>query len=303
MFSFKGLKIAALAGLALGALSLPATAKDVIGASLLTQSHPFYIDLGEAMKKEAEKQGVTLDISIANQDLNKQLADIEDFITKKVDVIVLSPVDSDGVRNIIRKAEKANIKVITVDIPANGVKVASHIGTDNYAGGVKAGEMMAKLTDGKGEIAVINYPTVQSVVDRVKGFSKALEAHKDMKIVANQAGITRAEALATAENILKANPKIVGIFGFGDDAALAAAAAVKAAKLENQVKVIGFDGMKEARDAVDSDPVFAAVVRQYPDKMGQTAVQSAVKIMKGETVPELQPIVPGMYVRGGDVKE
>jgi len=302
VFSFKGLKIVALAGLALGVSALSAAAKDVIGASLLTQSHPFYIDLADAMKKEAAAQGIELEVSIANQDLNKQLADVEDFITKRVNVIVLSPVDSQGVRNIIRKAEKANIKVITVDVPANGVDVTSHIGTDNLTGGVNAGEMMAKLVGNKGEIAVINYPTVQSVVDRVTGFRQALEAHKDMKIVADQAGITRAEALAAAENILQANPKVVGIFGFGDDAALAAAAAVKAAKLESQVKVIGFDGMKEARDAVDNDPVFAAVVRQYPDKMGQTAVQTAVKVIKGEKVPALQPIIPGMYVRGGDAK-
>ncbi len=302
MLGFKQLKVAAVAGLALGAMALPAAAKDVIGASLLTQSHPFYIDLAEAMKKEAAAQNVTLEVAIANQDLNKQLSDVEDFITKKVNVIVLSPVDSSGVRNIITKAEKAGIKVITVDVPANGVKVTSHIGTDNYAGGVKAGEMMAKLLDNKGEVAIINYPTVQSVVNRVNGFRKALEAHKDIKIVADQAGITRAEALAAAENILQANPKVAGIFGFGDDAALAAAAAVKAAKLDKQVKVIGFDGMTEARNAVDSDPVFVAVVRQYPDKMGQLAVQTAVKVIKGESVPAEQPIVPGMYVRGGDVK-
>lgn len=127
MFSFKGIKVAALAGLALGVAALPAAAKDVIGASLLTQSHPFYIDLADAMKKEAAAQGVDLEVSIANQDLNKQLADVEDFITKKVNVIVLSPVDSQGVRNIIRKAERANTKVITADVPANGVEVTPPI--------------------------------------------------------------------------------------------------------------------------------------------------------------------------------
>jgi hypothetical protein len=59
-----------------------------IGASLLTQQHPFYISLADAMKKEAEAEKVPLEIAIANQDLSKQLADVEDFITKGVDVIV-----------------------------------------------------------------------------------------------------------------------------------------------------------------------------------------------------------------------
>lgn len=270
---------------------------DGIGASLLTQQHPFYIELADAMKAEAKDKNVALEVAIANQDLNKQLADVEDFIVKGVDVIVISPVDSQGVRAAINKAEKAGIKVITVDVPAAGAKVTSHIGTDNYTGGVQAGELMAKLLDDKGKVAIIDYPTVQSVVNRVDGFKKAIGEHKDIEIVAQQTGITRAEALAAAQNMLQANPDITGIFGFGDDAALAAAVAVKAAGLDGQVKVIGFDGMEEARKAVDSNPVMAAVIQQFPDQMGKQAVDTAVKVIAGETVPEEQPIVPGVYTK------
>jgi ribose transport system substrate-binding protein len=118
-----------------------------------------------------------------------------------------------------------------------------------------------------------------------------------MQIVAIQTGITRAEALAVAQNMLQANPDITGIFGFGDDAALAAAVAVKAAGLEAQVKVIGFDGMEEARNAVDTNPVMAGVIQQFPDKMGQQAVDTAVKVIAGEEVPADQPIVPGVYTK------
>ncbi|MFV0334493.1 MAG: substrate-binding domain-containing protein [Tropicimonas sp.] len=268
---------------------------DGIGASLLTQQHPFYIDLAEAMKAEAEAQGVPLEISIANQDLNKQLADVEDFIVKGVDVIVISPVDSQGVMAAIAKADAAGIKVITVDVPAANAKVTSHVGTDNYTGGIKAGELMAEVLGGAGKVAIIDYPTVQSVVARIDGFRKALEAHPDIEIVAQQTGITRAEALAVAQNMLQANPDITGIFGFGDDAALAAVVAVKAAGLESQVKVIGFDGMEEARNAVDTNPVMIGVIQQFPDQMGKTAVDTAIKVIAGEEVPAEQPIVPGVY--------
>ncbi len=270
---------------------------DGIGASLLTQQHPFYIELADAMKAEAQAKGVPLEVSIANQDLNKQLADVEDFIVKGVDVIVISPVDSQGALAAIAKAEAAGIKVVTVDIPATNAKVVSHIGTDNYTGGVKAGELMAKVLNGKGKVAIIDYPTVQSVVARVDGFKKALEAFPDMEVVAQQTGITRAEALAAAQNMLQANPDITGIFGFGDDAALAAAVAVKAAGLQDQVKVIGFDGMEEARKAVDSDPVMVGVIQQFPAEMGKTAVDTAVKVIAGEDVPAEQPIVPGVYLK------
>lgn len=284
----------ALAGSAFAFLATSAMA-DGIGASLLTQQHPFYIELADAMKAEATAKDVKLEVAIANQDLNKQLADVEDFIVKGVDVIVLSPVDSKGVKAVIEKAQKAGIKVITVDVPATGVDVTSYIGTDNYAGGVKAGELMAKVLGDKGEVAIIDYPTVQSVVNRIDGFKKAIGEHKDVEIVAQQTGITRAEALAAAQNMLQANPDIQGIFGFGDDAALAAAVAVKSAGLENQVKVIGFDGMEEARNAVDTNPVMVGVIQQFPGEMGKRAVDTAIDVIAGKEVPAEQPIEPGVY--------
>ncbi|TNH06903.1 substrate-binding domain-containing protein [Testudinibacter sp. TR-2022] len=284
-------------GSAIAVACSSAWAADLIGASLLTQQHPFYIELADAMKLEAKEKGVNLELSIANQDLGKQLADVEDFIVKGAKAIIISPVDSQGVLPAIKKAQNAGIKVITVDVPAKGVEVTSYIGTDNYIGGVKAGELMAKELGNKGNIAIIDYPTVQSVVLRIDGFKKALTDYPEVKIVAQQTGITRAEALAAAQNMLQANPDIQGIFGFGDDAALAAAVAVKSAGLQQQVKVIGFDGMKEARDAVDSDPVMVGVIRQYPDKMGKEAVDTAVKVLAGENVPLEQPIEPGVYTK------
>jgi ribose transport system substrate-binding protein len=268
-----------------------------IGASLLTQQHPFYIELGKAIATEAKAKNVPVEIAIANQDLSKQLADIEDFIVKGVSVIIMSPVDSKGALAAVMRAQAAGIKVITVDVPVEGAEVASYIGTDNYAGGVKAGELMAEQLGNKGSIGIIDYPLVQSVVNRVNGFKEAIAKHPDMKIVSIQTGITRAEALAVAQNMLQSNPDINGIFGFGDDAALAAAVAVKSAGLTGKVKVIGFDGMPEAIAAVNTDPDMVGVIQQFPDQMGKLAVDTAIKIVAGEEVPASQPIVPGVYTK------
>ncbi|MCO4318834.1 substrate-binding domain-containing protein [Phyllobacterium sp. 21LDTY02-6] len=268
-----------------------------VGASLLTQQHPFYNELAKAITAEAKAKNVPVEIAIANQDLNKQLADIEDFIVKGVDVIIMSPVDSKGALAAVARAQAAGIKVITVDVPVEGVKVSSYIGTDNYAGGVKAGELMAEQLGGKGNVAIIDYPLVQSVVNRVNGFKDAIAKHPDIKIVSVQTGITRAEALAVAQNMLQANPDITGIFGFGDDAALAAAVAVKSSGLTGKVKVIGFDGMPEAIKAVDSDPDMVGVIQQFPDQMGKLAVDTALDLQAGKDVPAEQPIVPGVYTK------
>jgi ribose transport system substrate-binding protein len=156
---------------------------------------------------------------------------------------------------------------------------------------------MAKVLAGKGKVGIIDYPTVQSVIDRVAGFKKALSAYPSIEIISIQPGITRAEALTAAQNMLQANPDLDGIFGFGDDAALAALVAVKSAGRANQVKIIGFDGMQEARAAVDKEPSFVGVIRQYPEKMGAIAVDTAVRVLRGQNVSKLIPVVPGVYTR------
>ncbi len=267
-----------------------------IGASLLTQQHPFYVELTDAMKAEALDKNVELKVSIANQDLNKQLADIQDFIVQEVDAIILSPVDSKGVGGALARAQKAGIPVFTVDISAEGSSVISHIATDNYGGGEIAGDLMGQFLGGKGEVVVIHYPTVQSVIDRVDGFSKVLtEKYPDIKIVDIQPGITRPEALSATQNMLQAHPNIQGVFGFGDDAALAATVAVNTAKKQDQIKIIGFDGLEEARNAVDKEKAFAAVIMQYPGKMGATAINAAIDYLDGKEVESYIPIVPGVY--------
>jgi ribose transport system substrate-binding protein len=267
-----------------------------IGASLLTQSHPFQVAIKDAIEKEAGAEKVKVDVAIADQDLNRQISAIEDFINKGVDAIIITPVDSDGIKGAVLKANDANIPVITVDVKANGVKVASHIATDNYTGGMIAAEAMAKYLGDKGEVGLTTYPEVQSVRDRIDGFKENLKNHKNMKIVADLPGRTREEAKKASEDMLTANPSLSGIFGFGDDMALAATSAMS----ERGVKgvVIGFDGLQEARKSVDQDNAFKAVVVQFPDKMGKIAVQNAVKLAKGEKVDKKVPITPGLYVYG-----
>lgn len=268
----------------------------VIGASLLTQAHPFQVAIKEAIEKESANQGVKVDISIADQDLNRQIAAIEDFITKQVDAIILVPVDSDGIMGAVNKAKEANIPVITVDIKANGVEVSSHIATDNYSGGLIAAEAMAKYLNGEGEVGLITYPEVQSVRDRIAGFKDNAVNHPGLSIVTELPGRTREEAKTASEDMLTANPKLKGIFGFGDDMALAATAAIS--ERGSDAVVIGFDGLEEAQNSVMEENAFKAVVVQFPDKMGEVAVQNAVKVIKGETVEKEMPITPGLYIQG-----
>ena len=267
----------------------------VIGASLLTQSHPFQVAIKEAIEKQGTADNMKVDVSIADQDLNRQIAAIEDFITKKVDALIIVPVDSDGIAGAIKKAKDANIPVITVDIKANGVEVDSHIATDNYSGGLIAAEAMAKYLPEGGDIGLITYPEVQSVKDRIAGFKDNVVNHPSLKIVTELPGRTREEAKTASEDMITANPSLKGVFGFGDDMALAATAAIQ--ERNKDAIVIGFDGLEEAQNSVKEDNPFKAVVVQFPDKMGQVAVQNAVKLINGETVEKEVPITPGLFIQ------
>lgn len=267
-----------------------------IGASLLTASHPFQVAIKEAIEAEAGNQSVKVDVAIADQDLNRQISSIEDFINKSVDAIIVTPVDSDGIKGALLKAKDAGIPVITVDVKANGVEVDSHVATDNYSGGMIAAEAMAKYMGGNGEIGLITYPEVQSVRDRIDGFKENALNHPDMKIVTELPGRTREEAKTASEDMLTANPSLKGIFGFGDDMAIAANAAITERGAD--AVVIGFDGLEEAQKSVAEDNAFKAVVVQFPDKMGEVAVQNAVKLANGEEVEKEVPITPGLYIYG-----
>jgi ribose transport system substrate-binding protein len=141
-----------------------------IGVTLLTKSHPFYQELEAAMRETANKHNVKLNVQSAEFDMKDQQAQIENFITQRMDALVVCPVDSDTIGGAIRRANEAKVPVFTADIAANDGEVVSHIASDNVAGGRLAGEYMAKLLNGKGKIIIIDHPKVMSVRDRTRGF-------------------------------------------------------------------------------------------------------------------------------------
>ena len=205
-----------------------AKASKVIGVSLLTRAHVFFKDLEEGLQAEAAKNGYELIVTAGEFDLGKQSAQIEDFIARKVDAIVVCPVDSRGIGPSIRKANDAKIPVFTADIASFDGEIVCHVASDNVAGGTLAGEYLAKALGGKGKIAIIGQPTITSVLDRVQGFKNAVAKFPGLEIVADVNGEgVRDKAMQAAADVLQAHPDLSGIFGINDDSALGALDAVK----------------------------------------------------------------------------
>lgn len=266
----------------------------IIGVALLTRAHVFYRDLEEGLISEAKKHNYELIISTAEFDLGKQISQIEDFVTRNVDAIIVCPVDSRGIGPGIRKANDAGIPVFTADIAAQEGTVISHIASDNEAGGRLAGEYLAKALNGKGSIAIINHPAVTSVLDRVHGFKEAISGFPGIRIVADVSGQgVRDKAMQAAADVLQAHQRLDGIFGINDDSALGALDAIQQFKREGIV-VIGYDATPPAADAIRKGTALKADVVQYPDKIGTMTVSTIVDHFSGKQVPPIVPVEVGI---------
>ena len=265
-----------------------------IGVSLLTRAHVFFKDLEEGLQTEAAKNGYELIITAGEFDLGKQSAQIEDFITRKVDAIIVCPVDSRGIGSAIKKANEAKIPVFTADIASLEGDIVCHVASDNVAGGTLAGEYLAKVLNGKGKVAIIGQPTVTSVLDRVAGFKNALSKFPDIQIVADVNGEgVRDKAMQASADVLQAHPDLDGIFGINDDSALGALDAVQQFN-RTSISIIGYDATPPAVDAISKGTSLKADVVQFPKKIGSTTIMKIQEYFSGAELPKVVPVEVGI---------
>lgn len=266
-----------------------------IGFSVSTLNNPFFVTLSDGAKAKAKELGADLTVVDAGDDTAKQTSDIEDLISKNVAVLIVNPVDSDAVAPAVKDAVAKGIKVISVDRVVNGVSVDCQIASDNVAGAKMAGEYLLSLVGDKAKVAELEgIPGASATIDRGKGFHQAVDGK--LTVAAKQtANFNRAEGLNVMENILQANGDIKGVFAHNDEMALGAVEAIAAAK--KNVVVVGFDATDDAKAAIKSGKM-AATVAQKPELMGQTAVENAVKLAKGETVEKSIPVEVELIKKG-----
>ncbi|HEU4382794.1 MAG TPA: D-ribose ABC transporter substrate-binding protein [Anaeromyxobacteraceae bacterium] len=276
-------ELAALAAVALGG---PALAKDTVGLSVSTLNNPFFVTLRDGARGAAQKAGLELVVLDAQDKVDKQVADVEDLIQKKVKVILVNPTDSSAVVPAIKKANAAGIPVITVDRGANGGTVAFHIASDNVAGGRLAGDYVCKMLHGRGKVVELEgIPGSSAARDRGKGFNDHLAAGcTGVAVVARQtANFDRAQGLTVMENVLQAQKEIDAVFAHNDEMALGALQAIKASK--RPIRVVGFDATDDAVKSVNACEMKATVAQQ-PAEMGRLSVEKAAGVAKGGKVPE-----------------
>jgi ribose transport system substrate-binding protein len=269
-----------------------------IGVSIQDLQAQFYVALQQGMKAEAARDGYNIIFTDANRDQAAQTSQVEDFIARHVNAIVLAPVDSTAVGPAIAEANSANIPVFTADIASTSKvgTVISHVASDNAQGGRVAADLLGAALGGHGTVAIIDQPEVTSVQDRVKGFRQELAAkYPGITIVADQpAGGDRAQAATVMDNLLQTYPNLGGVFGINDDSALGALGALKTSGNLNKVKIVGYDATPEARQAIDAGEMVGDP-EQHPDQIGKLVVDQIHAYFNGQTPPKYIPVTVGAY--------
>ncbi|SDG25911.1 ribose ABC transporter substrate-binding protein RbsB [Dyella sp. 333MFSha] len=259
-----------------------ASGTPVVGLALSTQNNPFFVELKDGAEKAAKDAGVQLVVVDAQDDPARQISSVEDLIQKRVSVILLNPTDSSALAGAVQSAQRANIPVITLDRGVDGAEVASHIASDNIAGGKMAADYLTKALGGKGNIIELQGVAGTSAArERGKGFDDEI-ATTGMKVVAQQpANFDRAQGLSVSENLLQGNSDVQAIFAQNDEMALGAVQAL--AGKNKKVLVVGFDGTPDGKTAVQNGSM-AATVAQQPEEIGKLGVETAKKLIDKQTV-------------------
>lgn len=262
-------------------------ASGAIGLSISTQNNPFFVTLAEGAKKAAKQAGVPLTVVDASDDATKQVSDIEDLVSKNVSVLIVNPVDSDAVTGAVEAAIAKGVRVISVDRVVNGVDIDCQIASDNVAGAELATQYIVDtLGENVKTAELVGTSGASAAIDRSQGFHNI--ADKKLKVVASQtADFDRTQGMTVMENMLQADSSIQAVFAGNDEMALGAVEAISGAKKD--VLVVGFDATDDAIEAIKQGRM-GATIAQQPALIGSTAVENAIRLTKGESIPKEIPV-------------
>jgi ABC-type sugar transport system substrate-binding protein len=300
-------KVAAVAAVGLmlgGGLAACGTKKADTGGSTSKQLVLGFSQIGaesgwrsantDSVKAAAEKAGFKLQFSDAQGKQENQITAIRGFIQQKVDVIAFSPVVESGFEVVLKEAKAAKIPVILTDRAvdvSDKTLYKSFLGSDFVAEGKKAGDWL--VNEYKGKTGDVNIVELQGTtgsapaIDRKKGFTDAIAANPNLKIIASQTGeFTRTKGKEVMQAFLKANAgKINVLYAHNDDMGLGAIQAIEEAGLKPgvDIKIITVDAIKDGMTALSEGKINHIV--ECSPLLGPQLMDLAKKAHAGETIP------------------
>jgi ribose transport system substrate-binding protein len=279
-----------VASLSFGAsLSSVAQPKDVtIGLAVANLQADFFNQIKQSV--EAKAKGVTVVTVDAKGDSATQVSQVQDLITRGIKALIYIPAGATAAGVPVKAAKAANIPVICVDRTPPDAPGDTFIATDSVSAAKTLGEYVGKITGGKGKIGILQGQLgTTPEQDRDKGFNEALNDFPGLEVVAKQPSKAwmQDEGFAIGQDMLQRHPDITVFFGRADALALGAARAVKVTNVDHKVVVVGFDGDVAGLKAV-RDGTLQATMTQQTQGMGRLALNSALDVINGKTLPKEQ---------------
>ncbi|WP_404488219.1 ABC transporter substrate-binding protein [Pseudomonas sp. HT11] len=258
-----------------------------LGISMGSLGNPYFVTLADGATARAKELNPNVKVTSvsADYDLSKQFSQIDNFISSKVDLILLNAVDPSALASAIKKARDAGIVVVAVDVDAKGVNAT--VQTDNVEAGKLACQFLVDKLAGKGNVIIQNGPQVTAVTDRVKGCKAALAGAPDIKVLSDdQDGKgSREGGLNVMQGYLTRFPKIDGLFAINDPQAIGSDLAAKQLK-RSGILITSVDGAPDIENALKTDTQIQASASQDPWAMAQTAVNVGNDILNDKAPAE-----------------
>jgi len=248
-----------------------------IGLSYESNANLFYRDLGEGVQAAAAARGVDVILRECGGSAERQSADIVDLLDAGIDMLMISPLDADAVAPMLTAVRARHVPVFTVDRAAgddSADAVVCHVTSDNRMGGRLAADVLAGLLGGDGEVAIAGRTAGTSFAERIAGFRAALERHGGVRLVTGGAGASdRHAAHDETTALLRAHPRVTGIFATNDITVLGVIDAVRDAGRAETVAVVGYDATPQSCEEIMRGAPLRAEVAQFPARIGRRAVE------------------------------
>lgn len=267
-----------------------------VGVILSSLDNPFFMSIEEGMLHEASKHNFDIIILDSKNDLNLEKENFEHLIDQDVDIILLNVVDSDSSSEIVQKANDLEIDIITIDRTTVYGSVLSHISSDNYKGGILAGELVNQLSEFEDNLLILEgIIETNANEQRIAGFLSILDIEINI-IGRTSAYFSREMAYETVKQSIEDKINIDCIFAANDEMAIGALEAVLEKK--QNISVIGFDGTDEALEAV-SNGYMAGTVAQQASLIGEISIKNVNRYLDGEDIEE-EILVPLQMITIGN---
>lgn len=248
-------------------------------------ANPYFVEVYNGFCKACEELGINVTSLDAKYDVNAQVTFIEDCVARKVNGIMISPLDDNALQAGVGQAKKAGI---VVGAEAQTISNAQIDGSlDEYTYGYHIGESAAnwinEKLDGKGYVLCIAQDDVESVIPRTDGIiDRILELCPQTEIVARQNGSNTELAMSVTENVLTAHPEINVITTCDDYGGIGAYEAVNGmGKATDKFGIFAADATEEGIAKMKEDgSVYRSSVSIFPYDCGYEMAQAMYKYIK-----------------------